>query len=66
MTVLIVNAEEVTEKELFRAVKMLDKIGVEVISVVLNRARLKRGKYYKSAIKNYYQFVGANRDREES
>jgi Mrp family chromosome partitioning ATPase/uncharacterized protein involved in exopolysaccharide biosynthesis len=66
VTVLIVNAEEVTEKELFRAVKMLDKIGVEVISVVLNRARLKRGKYYKSAIKNYYQFVGANRDREES
>ena len=66
VTVLIVDAEAVTEKELYRAVKMLDKIGVEVISVVLNRAKLKRGKYYKSAINNYYQFVGANRDREGS
>ena len=60
VTVLIVNAEEVREKELFRAVTTLDQIGVEVISVVLNRAKLKRGKYYKSNLKKYYQFIGAN------
>jgi capsular exopolysaccharide synthesis family protein len=64
VTVLIVSAEEVREKELFRAVKMLDKIGVEVISVVLNRAKLKRGKYYKSNIKKYHQLVDANAGKE--
>jgi Mrp family chromosome partitioning ATPase len=64
VTVLIVNAEEVKEKELFRAVKTLDKIGVQVISVVLNRAKLKRGKYYKSNIKKYYQLVDANANKE--
>jgi capsular exopolysaccharide synthesis family protein len=60
VTVLIVNAEQVKEKELFRAVKTLEKSGVKVISVVLNRARLKRGKYYKSSIKKYYQLVEGN------
>jgi len=57
VTVLIVTAEQVREKELFRAVKTLDKIGVEVISVILNRVKLKRGKYYKSTMKKYHQLV---------
>jgi capsular exopolysaccharide synthesis family protein len=65
VTVLIVNAEEVKEKELFRAVNMLNKIGVKVISVVLNRVKLKRGKYYKSNIKSYYQLVNANPKKEK-
>ena len=64
VTVLIVNAEQVKEKELFRAVKTLEKSGVKVISVVLNRARLKRGKYYKSSIKKYYQLVGEDQSGE--
>jgi Mrp family chromosome partitioning ATPase/uncharacterized protein involved in exopolysaccharide biosynthesis len=66
VTVLIVNAEAVKEKELYRAVSTLDKIGVEVISVVLNRAKLKRGKYYKSVIKKYNQLVDANHYKETS
>jgi capsular exopolysaccharide synthesis family protein len=57
VTVLIVNAEQVKEKELFRAVKVLDKAGVKVISVVLNQAKLKRGRYYQASIKNYYKLV---------
>ena len=64
VTVLVVSAEAVKEKELFRAVSMLDKIGVKVISVVLNRAKLKRGKYYKSSIKKYYKLVDANQHKE--
>jgi Mrp family chromosome partitioning ATPase len=64
VTVLIVTAEEVREKELFRAVKTLDKIGVEVISVILTRVKLKRGKYYKSTMKKYHQLVEAKADKE--
>ena len=64
VTVLIVNAEQVKEKELFRAVKTLEKSGVKVVSVVLNRAKLKRGKYYKASIKQYYQLVDANHNKE--
>jgi hypothetical protein len=37
-----------------------------VISVVLNRAKLKRGKYYKSVIKKYNQLVDANHYKETS
>jgi len=66
VTVLIISAEAVKEKELSRAVSMLDKIGVKVISVVLNRAKLKRGKYYKSSIKKYYELVEANQRKEAS
>jgi Mrp family chromosome partitioning ATPase len=64
VTVLIVTAEEVREKELFRAVKTLDKIGVEVISVILNRVKLKRGKYYKSTMKKYHQLVDSKDGKE--
>jgi capsular exopolysaccharide synthesis family protein len=64
VAVLVVSAEAVKEKELFRAVSMLDKIGVKVISVVLNRAKLKRGKYYKSSIKKYYKLVGDSNHKE--
>ena len=64
VTVLIVTAEQVREKELFRAVKTLDKIGVEVISVILNRVKLKRGKYYKSTMKKYHQLVESKDGKE--
>jgi len=59
-----VTAEQVREKELFRAVKTLDKIGVEVISVILNRVKLKRGKYYKSTMKKYHQLVDSKDGKE--
>jgi len=64
VTVLIVTAEQVREKELFRAVKTLDKIGVEVISVILNRVKLKRGKYYRSTMKKYHQLVESKDGKE--
>jgi succinoglycan biosynthesis transport protein ExoP len=64
VTVLVVTAEEVREKELFRAVKTLDHIGVEVISVILNRVKLKRGKYYKSTMKKYHQLVDSKDGKE--
>ena len=64
VTVLIVTAELVREKELFRAVKTLDKIGVEVISVILNRVKLKRGKYYRSTMKKYHQLVDSKDGKE--
>ena len=64
VTVLIVTAELVREKELLRAVKTLDKIGVEVISVILNRVKLKRGKYYKSTMKKYHQLVDSKDGKE--
>ena len=66
VTVLLVMAEQVGEQELFRAVKTLDHIGVQVISVVLNRARLKRGKYYKSSMKKYHQLVEVKNGKEKA
>jgi len=66
VTVLVVTAEQVSEPELFRAVKTLDQIGVKVISVVLNRAKLKRGKYYKSTMKQYHQLVDSKEDKESA
>ena len=64
VTVLVVTAEQVSEPELYRAVKTLDRINVKVISVVLNRAKLKRGKYYKTSMKNYHQLVDSKEDKE--
>jgi len=64
VTVLVITAEQVSESELFRAVKKLDQINVKVISVVLNRAKLKRGKYYKTSMKKYHQLVDSKEDKE--
>jgi len=66
VTVLVVTAEQVSEPELFRAVKTLDQIGVKVISVILNRAKLKRGKYYKSTMKQYHQLVDSKDGKENA
>ncbi|UCD91026.1 MAG: hypothetical protein JSW04_06260 [Desulfobacterales bacterium] len=60
VVILVVSAGEVGEKELFRAVNILDKIDVNVISVVLNRVKLKRGKYYRSAIEKYHRLIRPN------
>jgi len=64
VTVLVITAEQVSEPELFRAVKTLDQINIKVISVVLNRAKLKRGKYYKTSMKKYHQLVDSKEDKE--
>lgn len=57
VVVLVVRAAEVREKELFRAVDVLDKIDVQVISVVLNRVEFLRGRYYKDTMKSYYRLI---------
>ena len=66
VTILVVEAEEVKEKDLFKAVGMLEKIGVKVVSVVLNRIRSSRGKNYKSKIKNHYKLVEAKETRRHN
>ena len=65
VSVLIVGAEQAGEKELFKAVNSLDRAGVKVISVVLNRARLKRAGDIKSSVKDYIRMVGATASGEK-
>lgn len=57
VTILVVQSEAVAENELFRWVRELDKARVKVISVILNRVKLQRGRYYKSAMEQYYRLV---------
>jgi len=63
VAVLVARAETTGEKELFRAVDILDSIEVSVISVILNRIKLKKGRYYKSAMKGYYQLTHSDNGR---
>jgi len=65
VTVLIVNAGLVAEKELFRAVRALDKIDVKVIAVVLNRVKFQKGKYYKTIMEKYYHLVNPKKKKVE-
>lgn len=60
VVILVVGAEEVGEKELYRAVNILDKMDIKVISVVLNRVKLQRGKYYKVAMEKYHHLIHPN------
>ena len=62
VVVLIVQAEEVREKELFRAVHMLNKVEVQVISVILNRVKFMRGKYYPKTMMSYYRLINSDRE----
>ena len=57
VVILLVNAEQDKQKDLFRAVKALDRLKVQVISVVLNRVKLLRGTYYKNLMKDYYSLT---------
>jgi len=57
VSVLILQAEGAREKQLLRAVVDLDKAGVKVISIVLNRVKFLRGRYYRDAMKKYYTVV---------
>lgn len=57
VTILVVEAGAVMEKELFRAVHTLDRLGVKAISVVLNRVTFQRGRYYRDAMATYYKQV---------
>jgi len=60
VAIIVVEAEKIREKELFRAVSILDKIDVKVISVVLSRVKSQRERYYKSAIEKYYNLTNQN------
>ncbi|WP_300673933.1 hypothetical protein [Desulfoluna sp.] len=57
VTILVVESGAVIEKELSRAVHTLDSLEVKAISVVLNRVRFQRGRYYRDAMNKYYQLV---------
>jgi Mrp family chromosome partitioning ATPase len=57
VVVLVLEVEKVREKELFRAVKMLDKVDVQVVSIILNRVKFLRGKYYPKTMKSYYDLI---------
>lgn len=57
VVMVVVRAEKVREKELFSAIGVLDKIDVQVISVILNRVKFLRSRYYKDTMKNYYSFI---------
>jgi len=66
VVLLIVRAHEVTESELFRAVKLLDKINIKVVSVVLNRVMFQRGKYYKKTMEKYYSLTNPSNEERPS
>ncbi|VVS91329.1 GumC family protein [Desulfoluna spongiiphila] len=57
VTILVVEAGAVVERELARAVHTLDRLEVKAISVVLNRVSFQRGRYYREAMDNYYSQV---------
>ncbi|BCS95202.1 hypothetical protein DSLASN_08340 [Desulfoluna limicola] len=57
VTILVVEAGGVIEKELSRAVHTLDRLEVKAVSVVLNRVSFQRGRYYRDAMDKYYQLV---------
>jgi polysaccharide biosynthesis transport protein len=57
VAILNVNTGLISEKQLFRAAYNLDKVGVKVISVVLNRVKFQKGKYYKPHMEKYYHLI---------
>lgn len=57
VSVLVVKAGEVTEQQLLKSVKQLDKIKVKALSVILNGVKLFRGGYYNSKNKNYSEIT---------
>ncbi|MGD9211272.1 MAG: hypothetical protein PVI90_10875, partial [Desulfobacteraceae bacterium] len=63
VAIMVVASGEVFEKALARMISLLDRIGVKVISVVLNRVHFQRGKYYQVTMKKYYQMI-TDSDRE--
>ena len=63
VVVLLASADKVAESSLFRVVSMLDRIEVNVISVVLNRVKFRRGGYFKKAMGRYYKLIDPSRKR---
>lgn len=57
VSVLIVKAGEVTEQQLIKSLKQLDRIRIPVLSIILNGVKLFRGGYYKSQNENHKQIA---------
>jgi succinoglycan biosynthesis transport protein ExoP len=57
VSVLVVKAGEVTEQQLLKSVKQLERINVQILSVILNGVKLFRGGYYKSQKDNYQEIA---------
>ncbi|MCP3926347.1 MAG: hypothetical protein GY714_27615 [Desulfobacterales bacterium] len=62
VAVLLVNAGIVNEHELSRVVNTIDRLKTKVISVVLNRVRFKRGRYFKDNMNKYYDLVNKRKE----
>lgn len=60
VAVIVIESGMVFEKALARMVSLLDRIGVKVISVVLNKVRFQRGKYYQKLMDKYYNALNAS------
>ena len=54
VTVLVVEAERTPWGEIAHAVNLLDRIGTQVVSIILNRVRILKGGYYKQAMEQFY------------
>ena len=61
VAVLLINAGFVNEHELARVVNTIDKLKTKVISVVLNRVKFKKGRYFKDNMNKYYDLVNKKR-----
>ena len=53
VVVLVLKAGQVNEKELYTYIKMLDRSGIKVISVVLNQVMILKGRHYRKSMKKY-------------
>ncbi len=54
VTVLVVEAGRTHWGEIAHAVNLLDRIGTQVVSIVLNRVRILKEGYYKEAMEQFY------------
>jgi succinoglycan biosynthesis transport protein ExoP len=53
VTTLVVKSDEITEKHLHKSVSTLEKHGIKVLSVILNRVKIFRGGYYRLKSQNF-------------
>lgn len=54
VVVTVIDAEQNTWPELISSTELMNKLGVSVLSVVLNKTPLLRNGFYKRAIKDFY------------
>lgn len=65
VAILVGQAERLQEQELWRAADQLSRMGVEVISVILNRVKFQRGRYLNHQVKHYYNLIHDEDNRKD-